>query len=123
MHHFFQTAARIFCEDFAPRDEAARLCGGWGANRAAGRAAEGRQRRGISVKILLPETEQQGFAGSGEQIAPRKIRRIAGGPQRRREISMKILLPGTVPQGFAGGGEQIAPRERPPEAGGGAELL
>lgn len=72
------------CEDFAPRDEAARLCEGWGANRAAGKAAGGRQRRGICVKILLPGTVPKGFAGSGEQIAPQETRRIAGGPQRRR---------------------------------------
>ena len=65
-----QAAARNLCEDFAPRDGAARLCGEWGANRAAGRAAGGRQRRGISVKILLPGTVPQGFAGGGEQIAP-----------------------------------------------------
>ncbi|MEE1375332.1 MAG: hypothetical protein U0L07_08465, partial [Clostridia bacterium] len=48
------------------------LCGGRGANRAAEKAAGGRRRRGISVKILLPGTEPQGFAGSGEQIAPLK---------------------------------------------------
>ena len=34
--------------------------------------AGGRWRRGTSVKILLPETKPQGFAGSGEQIAPLK---------------------------------------------------
>ena len=79
--------------------------------------------RGIAVKILLPGTVPKGFAGGGEQIAPREIRRIAGGPQRRRGISVKILLPGTVPQGFAEGGEQIAPQEGPPEADGGAESL
>ena len=65
-------AARNFCEDFAPRNEAARLCGGRGANRAAEKAAGGRRRRGISVKILLPGTVSQGFAWSEEQIAPLK---------------------------------------------------
>ena len=65
-------AARNFCEDFAPRDGAARLCGERGANRAAKKAAGGRWRRGICVKILLPRTVPQGFAGSGEQIAPLK---------------------------------------------------
>ena len=64
--------ARNFCEDFAPRNEAARLCGGRGANRAAEKVAGGRWRRGISVKILLPGTKPQGFAGGGEQIAPLK---------------------------------------------------
>ena len=34
--------------------------------------AGGRRRRGTSVKILLPETVSQGFAGSGEQIAYQK---------------------------------------------------
>ena len=81
------------------------------------------KRRGIAVKILLPETEQQGFAEGGEQIAPREIRRIAGGPQRRREKCVKILLPGTKPQGLAEGGEQTAPLKRPSEAAGGAESL
>ena len=66
--------ARNFCEDFAPRDGGARLCGERGANRAAEMSAEGKRRRGISVKILLPGTVAQGFAGSGEQIAPRKCR-------------------------------------------------
>ena len=75
------------------------------------------------MKILLPETVPQDFAGSGEQIAPQETRRIAGDPQKRRGISVKILLPGTVLQGFAGGGEQIAPRKGPPEAGGGAESV
>ena len=35
-------------------------------------AAGGTHRRGTSVKILLPETKPQGFAGGGEQIAPLK---------------------------------------------------
>ena len=67
-----QMAAQNFCEDFAPRNEAARLCRGRGANRAAEKVAGGRWRRGISVKILLPGTKPQGFAGGGEQIAPLK---------------------------------------------------
>ena len=83
-------AARNLCEDFAPRNEVTRLCGGRGANRAAEKAAGGRWRRRTSVKILLPGTKQQGFAGSGEQIAPRKCR-PAG--MRRRGISVKFLLP------------------------------
>ena len=65
-------AALNFCEDFAPRDGGTRPCGERGANRAAEMPAEGRRRRGISVKILLPETVAQGLAGSGEQIAPLK---------------------------------------------------
>jgi len=72
-------AARNFCEDFAPRNGAARICGGRGANRAAEKAAGGRRRHGISVKILLPGTKLQGFAGSGEQIAPLKRPPEAGG--------------------------------------------
>ena len=60
------------CEDFAPRDEAARSSGGRGANRAFEKAVGSSRRRGISVKILLPRTEPQGFAEGGEQIAPRK---------------------------------------------------
>ena len=36
-------------------------------------------RRGNCVKNLLPGTEPQGFAGSGEQTAPRKNRPAPGG--------------------------------------------
>ena len=72
-------AARNFCEDFAPRNGVSRLCGERGANRAAEKAAGGRWRRGISVKILLPETMAQGFAGSGEQIAPLERLPVADG--------------------------------------------
>ena len=75
----WQAAARYFCEDFAPRNGAARVCGERGANRAAVRAAGGRRRRGICVKILLPETVLQGFAEGGEQIAPLKKPPVAGG--------------------------------------------
>ncbi len=74
-----QAAARNLCEDFAPRNEAVRLCEERGANRAPQKPAGGRRRRGICVKILLPETELQGFARSGEQIAPRKNRPGADG--------------------------------------------
>ena len=91
--------ARNFCEDFAPRDEAARLCEERGANRAAVKAAGGRRRRGISVKILLPGTEPQGFAGSGEQIAPLKRPPVAGGAQTgRRQVYFPLFFsaaPGT----------------------------
>ena len=74
-------AAQILCEDFAPRDEAARVCGERGANRAAEKVAGGKRRRGICVKILLPGTVPQGFAGSGEQIAPLKRSPEAGGAE------------------------------------------
>ena len=86
-------AAQNFCEDFAPRNEAARLCWERGANRAAEMPAEGMRRRGISVKILLPGTVTQGFAGGWG--ANRAAEKAAGG-RRRRGISVKILLPGTV---------------------------
>ena len=62
-----QAAAQNLCEDFAPRNEAARLCEERGANRAPQKPAGGRRRREICVKILLPETELQGFARSGAQ--------------------------------------------------------
>ena len=75
----WQVAARNFCEDFAPRDGAARLCGERGANRAAEKPAGGRWRHGISVKILLPGTVPQGFVRSEEQIAPLKRPPVAGG--------------------------------------------
>ena len=67
-----QMAARNFCEDFAPRDGGTRPCGERGAKRAAEMPAACKRRRRISVKILLPETKPQGFAGSGEQIAYQK---------------------------------------------------
>ena len=112
-------AAQNFCEDFAPRNEAARLFGGRGANRAAEKAAGRGRRRGISVKILLPGTERKGSRGAGSKSR----RENAAGGRWRRRISVKILLPGTKQQGFAGSGEQIAPRKRSPEADGGAESL
>ena len=65
-------SARELCEEFAPRNGAARASEERGTNRAAEKAAGGRRRRGISVKILLPGTKPQGFAGGGEQIAPLK---------------------------------------------------
>ena len=55
------------CEDFAPRNEDTRVRGERGAKRG-GRRSRGREKSGGgNVKILLPETEAQGLAGSGEQ--------------------------------------------------------
>ena len=45
------------CEEFAPRDGAARARGEGGANRALEKSAGPRWGRGNCVKILLPETE------------------------------------------------------------------
>ena len=70
--------ARELCEDFAPRNGAARVCRERGANRASKKPAGLGGRRGNCVKILLPETELQGFAGSGEQTAPWKSRPALG---------------------------------------------
>ena len=67
------------CEDFAPLDGRTRPRGEGGANRASKKPAGPGGRRGNCVKILLPETEPQGFAGSGEQTAPRKSRPSSGG--------------------------------------------
>ena len=58
------------CEDFAPRNGAARVCRERGANRTAEKPAGPGRGRGNCVKILLPGTEEQGLAGSGEQTAP-----------------------------------------------------
>ena len=63
------------CENFAPRNGATRVCGERGAKRKSRRAAERSKSGGGNVKILLPETELQGFAGRGEQRA-----RAAGCP-------------------------------------------
>ena len=56
-----------------------------------------------NVKILLPGTELQGFAGSGEQ---REGARRAPGRFKSGGGNVKILLPETELQGFAGSGEQ-----------------
>ena len=66
------------CEEFAPRDGAARARGEGGANRALEKPAGTVRRRGIYVKNLLPGTELQGLAGSGEQTAPWKSRPASG---------------------------------------------
>ena len=55
------------CEDFAPRDGATRDSGERGAKRGGRRARERAKSGGGNVKILLPGTEAQGLAGSGEQ--------------------------------------------------------
>ena len=149
----FCAAARNLCEEFAPRNGAARVCGEGGANRALEKPAGTGRRRGICVKNLLPGTELQGLAGSKprlekarrprvearnlcEEFAPRNGATRASGegganralkkpgvPGRRRGICVKNLLPGTKLQGFARRGEQTAPLKRPPEAGIGAEFV
>ena|GEM_PF-1846217 len=55
------------CEDFAPRNGATRVCGERGAKGKSHRATERAKSGGGNVKILLPGTELQGFAGRGEQ--------------------------------------------------------
>ena len=55
------------CEDFAPRNGATRARGEWGAKRGGRRSPERAKSGGGNVKILLPEMEPQGLAGSGEQ--------------------------------------------------------
>ena len=73
------------CEEFAPRNGAARFCRERGANRASEKPAVLGRRRGNCVKILLPGTELQGFAGNGEQTAPRKSRPAPSGQKIKRE--------------------------------------
>ena len=67
-------AARNLCEEFAPRNGAARVREEGGANRALEKPAGTGHRRGICVKNLLPGTKPQGFARRGEQTAPWKSR-------------------------------------------------
>ena len=55
------------CEDFAPRNEDTRPSGERGAKRGGRRECGGAKSGGGNVKILLPETEAQDLAGSGEQ--------------------------------------------------------
>ena len=64
---------------FAPRNGATRASGERGANRARKKLAGPGRGCGICVKILLPGTEEQGLAGSGEQTAPLKSRPSPGG--------------------------------------------
>ena len=71
------------CEDFAPRNGGTRVNGEWGAKRG-GRRSRGREKTGGgNVKILLPGTEAQGLAGSGEQRE--EAAGSARGEIRRRE--------------------------------------
>ena len=113
-------AARNLCEEFAPRNGAARVREERGANRALKKPAGTGRRRGIYVKNLLPGTEPQGLAGRGEQTAPWK--KLAG-TGRRRGICVKNLLPGTELQGLAERGEQTAPWKSRAALGVGAESV
>ena len=72
------------CEDFAPRNGAARVRGEGGAKRGRRRTAVREKSGGGNVKILLPETELQGFAGRGEQ------REGAAGRQRGRNPTAEM---------------------------------
>ena len=87
----FCTEARNLCEEFAPRNGAARVRRERGANRTSKKPAGPEWRRGNCVKILLPGTELQGFAGSGEQTAPRKSRPASGGHQIKRAWIPPVL--------------------------------
>ena len=55
------------CEDFAPRNGGTRPSGERGAKRGGRRERGGAKSGDGNVKILLPGTEVQGLAGSGEQ--------------------------------------------------------
>ena len=79
-----QAWARKLCEDFAPRNGRTRASGQRGANRALEKPTGPRRGRGNCVKILLPGTEEQGLADSGEQTAPGKTRPAACGGRGRR---------------------------------------
>ena len=91
------------CEDFAPRNGATRVRGEWGAKRKSRRAPGRSKSDGGNVKILLPGTELQGFAGSGEQ---REGARRATERAKSDGGNVKILLPETELQGLVGRGEQ-----------------
>ena len=86
-----RVSAQDLCEDFAPRNGAARVCGERGANRALKKPAGPECRRGNCVKILLPGIELQGFAGNGEQTAPRKSRPASSGHQIKRAWIPPVL--------------------------------
>ena len=82
------------CEEFAPRNGTARASGERGANRALEKPAGLDLRRGICVKNLLPETELQGLAVSGEQTAPQKSR-PAGLQSRNSRPEVRAWKPKT----------------------------
>ena len=63
---------------FAPRNGRTRASGERGANRALEKPVGPGRGRGICVKILLPGTELQGLADSGEQTTPWKSRPAPG---------------------------------------------
>ena len=69
-----EVIGRRECEDFAPRNGATRVSGERGAKRGRRRAAEREKSGGGNVKILLPGTEPQGLAESGEQRAEAAVR-------------------------------------------------
>ena len=98
------------CEDFAPRNGATRVRGERGAKRGHRRATARAKSGGGNVKILLPETELQGLAGSGEQ---REGARRATERAKSGGGNVKILLPKTELQGLTGRGEQRAAGGRP----------
>ena len=85
-------AAQNFCEDFAPRNEAARLCWERGANRAAEMSAGGHAAARNFCEDFAPRNEAARLCG--ERGANRAAEKAAGG-RRRRGIAVKILLPGT----------------------------
>ena len=91
------------CEDFAPRNGATRVSGERGAKRKSHRAPGRFKSGGGNVKILLPGTELQGLAGSGEQ---REGARRATERAKSGGGNVKILLPETELQGLVGRGEQ-----------------
>ena len=70
----FCTEARNLCEEFAPRNGAARVCGEEGANRALKHPAGGPRIPKFPARGSRPETENKGFAGSRARTMP------AGGP-------------------------------------------
>ena len=75
---------------FAPRNGRTRASEQRGANRARGKSTGPGRGRGNCVKILLPGTEEQGLAGSGEQTAPLKSRPTPG---EGAEIVLRFCSP------------------------------
>ena len=83
-------AARNLCEDFAPRNEAARLCWERGANRAAEMSAGGHAAARNFCEDFAPRNEAARLCG--ERGANRAAEKAAG--RRWRGISVKVLRPG-----------------------------
>ena len=100
-------AARNLCEEFAPRDGAARARGEGGANRALEKPAVGPLISKNPARGSRPETENKGLAGSRARTMPAVGPRIPKFPARGSRSE-------TENKGFAGSRARTKPAAGPP---------